>query len=556
MKALAPKAKLRCAIYTRKSSEEGLDQAFNSLHAQREACEAYVKSQAGEGWRASPVIYDDGGISGGTMERPALKQLLADIDRGLVDIVVVYKVDRLTRSLMDFARIVERFDARSVSFVSVTQAFNTTNSMGRLTLNVLLSFAQFEREVTGERIRDKIAASKAKGMWMGGSLPVGYDAPTDLLTRALVVNAGQADRVRKMFNRYLALGSVYALKQELDAGGAVTRVHVAKSGGERGGKPYERGALFRMLRNRVYVGDIVHGDKCYPGAHPPIVDNEVFDRVQAMLDTNTSARRERAVMPGGSPLAGRIVDADGLAMTPTIAYGKLGRKYRYYVSHPLQIGEGKNLDRDVVRRVAAGAIEALVLDRLTDLNLVGGTAGWKEARCVLQCVRLDRDQITIRLVRGNLGAAAIAAMREQLPATHRLLQVSGKAPALDLIIPGRPVFRGGRTWLASPDGASMARRRVADPTLLQGLKRGHKVLQDHDASPVAGAETNRGARGIDDSYLRSVAKLAFLAPDIQAAIIGGRQPAGLTLEMLQNVKLPIAWADQRALLGFGDRVPL
>ena len=214
----------RCAIYTRKSSEEGLDQAFNSLHAQREACEAYVLSQAGEGWKALATIYDDGGLSGGTLQRPALQRLMQDVDRGMIDVVVVYKVDRLTRSLADFAKIVERFDARSVSFVSVTQAFNTTNSMGRLTLNVLLSFAQFEREVTGERIRDKIAASKKKGMWMGGNLPFGYDLPTDPATRALVVNAGAAEQVRGLFARYLTLGSVHRLKAELDAEGVVTAV--------------------------------------------------------------------------------------------------------------------------------------------------------------------------------------------------------------------------------------------------------------------------------------------------------------------------------------------
>lgn len=550
MKAPVQKAKLRCAIYTRKSSEEGLDQAFNSLHAQREACEAYVKSQAGEGWVVHPVIYDDGGISGGTMERPALKQLLADIDRGLIDIVVVYKVDRLTRSLMDFAKIVDRFDARSVSFVSVTQAFNTTNSMGRLTLNVLLSFAQFEREVTGERIRDKIAQSKAKGMWMGGALPVGYDTPTDPLTRALVVNPQQAELVRHLFDRYLALGSVHELKRELDAAGEVTRVHTARTGSQRGGQPYGRGSLFHMLRNRVYVGDIVHGDKSYPGAHPPIIDPEVFDRVQAMLDSNVAARKERAVMPGRSPLMGQIVDADGLPMTPALAYGKLGRKYRYYVSHPLQVGGGKDLDRDVVRRVAAGAIEALVMGRLTDLGLIPANSDWRTARQVFRKVHLNRQEIAISLGKADLGPAAIAGLRERLSAGQKLVEVGGKAARLDLIIPGRPVFRGGRTWLASPDGASMARRTVADPTLLQGLKRAHKVLQDHHVSPVTTIDQNRSAKGIDDSYLRRIANIAFLAPDIQAAIVEGRQPAGLTLEMLQDMTLPIAWADQRTALGF------
>jgi len=503
-----------------------------------------------------PVIYDDGGISGGTMERPALKQLLADIDRGMIDIVVVYKVDRLTRSLMDFAKIVDRFDARSVSFVSVTQAFNTTNSMGRLTLNVLLSFAQFEREVTGERIRDKIAQSKAKGMWMGGALPVGYDTPTDPLTRALAVNPEQAKLVRHLFDRYLALGSVHALKHELDAAGEVTRVHTAKTGSQRGGQPYGRGSLFHMLRNRVYFGDIVHGDKSYPGAHPPIIDPEVFDKVQALLDTHVVARRVRAIMPGGSPLAGLIVDADGIGMTPTLAYGKLGRKYRYYVSHPLQVGGGKDLDRDVVRRVAAGAIEALVMERLTTPGLIAANADWKTARQVLRKVHLNRHDVTISVAKGDLGPAAIAAIRDGLPIGQKLVEINGKSPRLDLVIPGRPVFRGGRTWLASPDGASLARRASADPTLLHGLKRAHRILAEHHASPISKPEVNRDARGIDDSYLRSIAGLAFLAPDIQAAIINGRQPVGLTLEILHDMKLPIAWADQRTMLGFSGTASL
>ena len=262
MNAVCAKAppKVRCAIYTRKSSDEGLEQGFNSLDAQREAGEAYVLSQASEGWRALPTLYDDGGFSGGTIERPALQRLLADVDAGLVDVIVVYKIDRLTRSLTDFARIVERFDANSVSFVSVTQAFNTTSSMGRLTLNVLLSFAQFEREVTGDRIRDKIAASKAKGLWMGGTVPLGYDLP-DPGNRVLRVNEGEAQTVRHIFARYLELGSVNALARALDVGGIVSKARVTAKDRAIGGLPFSRGALFHLLRSQTYRGRIVHRDR-------------------------------------------------------------------------------------------------------------------------------------------------------------------------------------------------------------------------------------------------------------------------------------------------------
>jgi site-specific DNA recombinase len=320
----------RCAIYTRKSSEEGLEQDFNSLHAQREACEAFVKSQVGEGWRLIKTAYDDGGLSGGTMERPALQQLLSDIRHGLVDIVVVYKVDRLTRSLADFAKMVEVFDAHEVSFVAVTQQFNTTTSMGRLTLNVLLSFAQFEREVTGERIRDKIAASKKKGMWMGGTVPTGYDA----CERRLVVNAAEAATVREIYARYLDLGSIRLLKQDLDRRGIVSKVRVSKAGIQSGGKSFSRGALHELLTNPVYVGDIRHRKDCHPGQHDAIVDRELWDKVQRLLRAQAAHPRKFPTSTVPSPLAGKLFDEAG---EPLYVCGasKGGRRYRYYVSRSL-----------------------------------------------------------------------------------------------------------------------------------------------------------------------------------------------------------------------------
>jgi site-specific DNA recombinase len=286
-------ANIRCAIYTRKSSEEGLEQDFNSLDAQREACEAYIRTFLSD-------LYDDGGISGGTLERPALQRLLADIQAGRVDTVVVYKIDRLTRSLGDFAKIVEVFDAKGVSFVSVTQAFNTTTSMGRLTLNMLLSFAQFEREVTGERIRDKIAASKQKGLWMGGLPPLGYDVQD----RRLVVNPAEADTVRHIFRRYTILKSVRVLKEELDQEGVVSKARRDRFGREAGGSPLARGALYRMLQNRIYRGEIVHKDHCYPGLHQAITDEALWDEAQAILVENRFERVARSSIAAPSLLAG------------------------------------------------------------------------------------------------------------------------------------------------------------------------------------------------------------------------------------------------------------
>ncbi len=268
---------VRCAIYTRKSSDKGLEQEFNSLDAQREACEAYIVSQRHAGWVALANMYDDGGLSGGSMERPALKRLLEDIKAGKVQTVVVYKVDRLTRSLADFAKIVDVLDAHNASFVSVTQQFNTTTSMGRLTLNMLLSFAQFEREIAGERIRDKIAASKAKGMWMGGNVPLGYNVKE----RKLVVNEAEASTVRMIFQRYAELGSVALLRAELDRAGIVSKRREGAGGELSGGKRFSRGALYLMLQNRLYRGEVAHKDNIYPGQHEAIIETELWQTGQA-----------------------------------------------------------------------------------------------------------------------------------------------------------------------------------------------------------------------------------------------------------------------------------
>jgi DNA invertase Pin-like site-specific DNA recombinase len=347
---------VRCAIYTRKSSEEGLEQSFNSLQAQREACEAYIASQRHEGWLVLAKYYDDGGFSGGNMNRPALKQLLEDIAARLVDTVVVYKVDRLTRSLTDFAKIVEAFDQKGVSFVSVTQQFNTTSSMGRLTLNVLLSFAQFEREVTGERIRDKIAASKKKGMWMGGVVPLGYD----VRERQLIINPAEAKVVAEIFTQYLSLGSVAALKQYLDGKKLRTKLHTSADGRVFGGKAYSRGGLYKLLNNELYTGRIAHRGESHAGRQPAIIEPEVWHKVKALLAANNQGHRQpgRKITP--SALAGLVFDGEGNRYTPTHAVKK-GRRYRYYTSQAVIQKRRKPSPLD---RIPAPELEQLVYSRV------------------------------------------------------------------------------------------------------------------------------------------------------------------------------------------------
>ncbi len=322
-----PVRKLRCAIYTRKSSEEGLEMEFNSLDAQREAALAYIQSQKSEGWIAIGDRYDEGGFSGGSLERPGLQRLLRDVEAGRIDVIVVYKVDRLSRSLTDFARIVDVFDTHDVSFVSITQQFNTTTSMGRLTLNILLSFAQFEREVIGERIRDKFAASRARGMWMGGIPPLGYD----VRERKLVVNETEADLVRLVFSRFLRLGSATKLAQELRRAGRTTKCWTTQDGKHRPGKPIDKGALYKLLNNRVYLGEAVHKGTSYPGEHAAIIDAATWDKVQAVLAANRVARANGTRAQTPALLRGLIFAPGGHAMTPSHTR-KAGKLYRYYVA--------------------------------------------------------------------------------------------------------------------------------------------------------------------------------------------------------------------------------
>jgi site-specific DNA recombinase len=373
--------KLRCAVYTRKSSEEGLDMEFNSLDAQREACEAYVASQKAEGWLLVPDHYDDGGFSGGTLERPALRRVLADIETGRIDVVVVYKIDRLSRSLMDFAKLVEVFDRNSVTFVSVTQSFNTTTSMGRLTLNILLSFAQFEREVIGERIRDKFAASRKKGMWMGGWAPLGYD----IKDRKLVVNEAEAATVRMIFQRFLRIGSMTKLTVALRSEGIRTK----------GDKPIDKGYLYRILGNRVYLGEAVHKGVAYPGEHVAIVERPLWDRVHDIIRDSPRKRAmgTRAQMP--ALLKGLIFGPTGAAMTPAHTR-RNGKLYRYYVSTDVL---KRDPDSCPVRRVPAGEIESAVVDQLRCLlrapEIIVGT--WRAAKSMGDISEADVREALQRL---------------------------------------------------------------------------------------------------------------------------------------------------------------
>ena len=357
MRSQIPKPKiLRCAIYTRKSSEEGLEQDFNSLHAQRESCEAYTKSQKHEGWTALPAVYDDGGYSGGSMDRPALKRLLADIQSRSVDVVVVYKVDRLTRSLADFAKIVEVFDAAGVSFVSVTQQFNTTTSMGRLTLNVLLSFAQFEREVTGERIRDKIAASKQKGMWMGGWVPLGYDRRD----RTLTVNETEAKTVRAIFDLFLGLKNVREVQAELTRLKLTTKPYTVQRGRATGNLPFARGHLYKILSNPLYIGEIEHKGVRHPGQHPALITQAIWNAVQAQLTANSHANRSRSNAKSTSLLAGLIYDEAGTRLVSSHAT-RNGKRYRYYVTSE---GSGRSASKSPKMRLPAATVDDLVLKEL------------------------------------------------------------------------------------------------------------------------------------------------------------------------------------------------
>jgi site-specific DNA recombinase len=557
----------RCAIYTRKSTDEGLEQGFNSLHAQREACEAYIKSQAHEGWAPLRTLYDDGGFSGGSMERPALQRLLSDIDTGLIDTVVVYKVDRLTRSLSDFARIVETFDTRGVSFVSVTQQFNTTTSMGRLTLNVLLSFAQFEREVTAERIRDKIAASKKKGMWMGGLVPHGYD----VRDRKLVINAAEAEAVRILFRLYRELGTVRRLKEEADRLGLVTKQRLQSSGRVTGGGPFTRGHLYQLLSNPIYVGEIAHKGASYPGRHDAIIDRETFDAIQHQLTGNAASRHSATNAKEPSLLTGLACDETGDRLCPTHA-NKNGRRYRYYISKRLMHPTGsttdgwrlpaKELEVSVLQTVRdflkdeLRLVEALKLNDMPPnrLHCVASRAaasadelrdgGPERQRQLLSAlihqITLRADSMGIEIKRSGLGALLAE------PGVHNVQHSEG---LFSLVVPMQMQRRGVEAKLVMQTAGG--RSSAPDPKLVTLFADAHRWMEDLARGRVASVRELAQQNNRDVGEVSRTLPLAFLATDIVEAVLDGRQPINLTPRQLKRITgLPCRWHDQRHRLGF------
>lgn len=515
------KASLRCAIYTRKSSEEGLEQDFNSLAAQREACEAYVKSQIGEGWRALATHYDDGGYSGGNTERPALQHLLADIDAGHVDVVVVYKVDRLTRSLADFARIVERFEAKSVSFVSVTQSFNTTSSMGRLTLNVLLSFAQFEREVTGERIRDKIAASKKRGLWMGGVPPLGY-MPDG---RTLKIEPAEAELVRDIYRRYLDLGCVASVVRELAKRGLRSKRWTTSKGRVIGGCVFGKGQVRHLLQNRLYVGEIPHRGTYWPGLHPPIVEIAIFDEVQRRLSANAGVRKTRVRTE--APLAGLLVDTSGRALGSTFTKKGAGARYRYYATTTAPL-----------LRVPAKLIEATVSSAV---DRVFGQARWDD-------IRENVSQIVCRDGALEIGWKDTSAPRDALLArlaSEERLQDDDDMRTL--IVPFRlRRWRGGSS-LYDAHGAPV-RTSTPDQSLL-GLINKARAWRNALTQQRMPLRDLVQREGVTQGYVIRVLRAAYLAPDIVRAIVAGTPPPRLSVNAITKTDLPIDWDVQRQRFG-------
>jgi DNA invertase Pin-like site-specific DNA recombinase len=570
------KPTLHCAIYTRKSSEEGLEQSFNSLEAQREACEAFILSQKQEGWRVMTTRFDDGGFSGGNIERPALQHLLDEVQAGRVNVIVVYKVDRLTRSLADFAKIVETLDARGVSFVSVTQQFNTSSSMGRLTLNVLLSFAQFEREVTGERIRDKIAASKKKGMWMGGFVPLGYD----LQGRKLIANARESGLVRKIFSLYLDLGCVSKLKVRLDSEHIKSKIRVSRSGTRHGGHFFSRGALYELLRNRLYLGEVRHRNQWYPGEHNGIVPLDLWEAVQQKLTSNLNERRILVGQRSSGLLAGLLVDEHNNRFTPSFTV-KNGRRYRYYVSQKAIKNPGRThfgptrlpaleVEKTVIRRLLSFLqSEAELFEHLGRQQesprvlrkLITGAksfaAQWQRLGTEAQRARLTfllrrivvfENSLRLSLVKTNL-RQALQNPREVSTAHNEKIHLSA---ADDIVLSVDAVLKrtGGEVHLVVPSTSQSDRMEGhSRPSLIKAVARAHGWYKKVLCGTAFDQRTLAREANLTERYIGKVFPLAILAPDIVEAILDGRQPIGLTFEKLSD-NLPVSWTEQRRRLGF------
>ena len=522
-----------------------MEQEFNSLHAQRESCVAYIASQKHEGWQMIKTHYDDGGFSGGNMERPALKQLLADIDARKVDIIVVYKVDRLSRSLHDFAKMVEVFDKHSVSFVSVTQQFNTTTSMGRLTLNVLLSFAQFEREVTGERIRDKIAASKKKGMWMGGPVPLGYEVNE----RKLIIKPTAAETVRQIYQRYLELGCVRLLQEYLV-------IHDIRSASDN---MISRGALYKMLSNPIYIGLMPHKGVCHPGEHEAIVDQELWERVQQHLTNNRIGVKTVARKTDSCPLTHKLFDASGERLVPVHALKK-GRRYRYYILQSLTAApkdassNGWRLPGQEIEQIIAHAAVQILQDgdAVTTSLQAAGVPAHHMPTVLIAARKIDTktpdiiERFIQRVEIRQDGIHIILTIVSLMPADQSNIQ-SSSPPVIVRDIPMQMKRRGVEMRLMI-GGVGLAK---VDHTLLKTIARAHQWFDDLSTGRIKNMAEIAAQEHTNKSYVARVIRLAFIAPDITESIIAGRQPADLSVEKLtKQMDLPLDWSQQRQLLGF------
>jgi site-specific DNA recombinase len=513
--AANPIQPVRCAIYTRKSTEHGLELEFNSLHAQRDACEAYIKSQASQGWRALPQHYDDPAYSGGNLDRPALQQLLKDIDAGRVDVIVVYKIDRLTRSLADFAKLVEAFDAKSISFVAVTQQFNTTTSMGRLTLNVLLSFAQFERELSSERVRDKVAASRRKGKWTGGTVPLGYDTKD----KKLVTNKVEAGTVRHIFKRYLELQSFGKLVEDLDKKGIVTKRRDTRVPKFNGGIPFTYGPLAYFLKNRIYRGEMHHGGKWFPGEHAAVVDRATFDGVQQLLASKSNGRKAKR-SESGALLMGKLYDDKGNLMSPSYS-SKNGVRYRFYVSSALL--RGRKTAAGSVGRIPAAEIENAVLAALEANRMDRDSNNESDPTSSVEHVVIACDHLQIRIAAGKADGDG----------TAQEIRIARSAKSTDAVA----VVEGN-------SGSGEAHNE----SLIQSIVRAHVWIERLRNGAYESIEALAEANCLHPKVVRQALRLAFLSPHVTSVILEGGQPAELSLARIPKL-LPLPWTEHRHLLG-------
>jgi site-specific DNA recombinase len=541
--------KLRCAIYTRKSSEDGLEQEFNSLDAQREACAAYIASQKHEGWALLPAHYDDGGLSGGSLERPALKQLLQDIADGLVDQIVVYKIDRLTRSLADFSKIVDTLDAAEASFVSVTQSFNTATSMGRLTLNMLLSFAQFEREVTAERIRDKIAASKRRGLWMGGSVPLGYDADG----RTLRVNATEAKTIRTLYDLYEKHGTVRGVYVEAADLQLRSRQRTTGEGTQTGGNAFSRGHIHHLLSNPIYAGRIRHKTKVQEGQHDAIIEPDRWDRIQTTLQDGAAKGRARKTVKQRSLLCGKIFDETGDRLTPSHSKTKAGLRLRYYVSHRLIKNSGEATKdgwrlpaEELETKLANVMRQHLNEPSFIQMVMIGTSAvaiATVKARLQLISAQKDNKPFLDLIERIDLqpGELRITICRDKLASL--LEQKLEDLPPEDLAItaPFQLRKRGVETKMIFADASG-----IRDDALIRNIATAHHWFEQIKSGKSFGQIA--AAEGTSTRRIHQMIELAFLAPDLIRDALDGKQPLGFTSDWCLRHKVPSDWSEQRALL--------